>query len=342
MSWPRVAAGPSASARNPWARVRLHIVSGKGGAGKTTVAAALAVALAEGGGRVLLVEVEERQGLAPIFGIEPLSYEEREIAIAPGDGQVLGMSVDPHEALMEYLSLYYKMRRAGKTLERIGAVDFATSVAPGLRDVLLTGKVFEAVRRRSADGTSNEFAYDAVVVDAPPTGRIIDFLGVSTDVAGLAKVGPINRQAEAITTLFRSPRAVVHLVTLLDALAAQETIEAVEALRAGHFPVGAVIINATSPPMLRQEEIVALRDGELDTAAVAKELASAGIYDDAEAEVLMREGADYVARVRTERRNRRTLQRIGRPIVDLPRLKGGVDASAVQELAGVLRDQGMS
>ena len=102
-------------------------------------------------------------------------------------------------------------------------VEFATTVAPGVRDVLLTGKAFEATRRREGQ----QYAYDAVVVDAPPTGRIGRFLNVNAEVAGLAKVGPIRRQADAIMGLLRSPRTAVHLVTLLEEMPVQETQDAV-------------------------------------------------------------------------------------------------------------------
>src|SRR2546429_6699520 len=132
-------------------RCRLHIVTGKGGTGKTTVAAALALALAEGGGRVLLVEVEGRQGIAQLFDTAPLPYEERSIAIAPGGGEVFALAIDPEQALLEYLDMFYKLGRAGKALKRFGAIDFATTVAPGMRDVLLTGKACEAVRRTTTD-----------------------------------------------------------------------------------------------------------------------------------------------------------------------------------------------
>ena len=132
----------------PWDGVRLHVVTGKGGTGKTTVAAALALALAAGGRRTLVVEVEGRQGLARLFDTEPLPYEERRVAVAPDGGDVYALAVDTEAALLEYLEMFYKLGRAGRMLKRIGAVDFATTVAPGLRDVLLTGKVYEAVGRR--------------------------------------------------------------------------------------------------------------------------------------------------------------------------------------------------
>ncbi len=154
--------------------VRLHVVTGKGGTGKSTVAAALALALAGGGRRVLLVEVEGRQGVARLFDTPPLPYEERKVAVAPGGGDVYALAVDPEDALLDYLHMFYKLSPTGvaaRSLRRMGAIEFATTVAPGLRDVLLTGKVYEAVRRKKGGRP----VYDAVVLDAPPTGRITRF-----------------------------------------------------------------------------------------------------------------------------------------------------------------------
>src|SRR5262245_35769400 len=188
-----------------WDGVRLHVVTGKGGTGKTTVAAALALALAAEGRKVLLVEVEGRQGIAQVFDVPPLPYGERKIAVAPGGGDVYALAVDPEEAMLEYLEMFYGLRRMGKMLTKMGVVDFATTIAPGLRDVLVTGKTSEAVRRR-ADGRR---VYDAVVLDAPPTGRIARFLNVTQEIAGLARVGPIKSHADLVRRVVASPETAV-------------------------------------------------------------------------------------------------------------------------------------
>src|SRR5699024_6071119 len=128
---------------------RLHVVSGKGGTGKTTIAAALACALATRGRRVLLCEVEGRHGIAELFGRPALQgAEEPRLVRTPAGGVVHGLAIDAEDALLEYLATFYRLGMAGRALDRFGVIDFATSIAPGLRDVLLTGKVYEAVRRR--------------------------------------------------------------------------------------------------------------------------------------------------------------------------------------------------
>ncbi|HEY3608548.1 MAG TPA: ArsA-related P-loop ATPase, partial [Pseudonocardiaceae bacterium] len=142
-------------------RARLHVVTGKGGTGKTTVAAALAIALASGGRRALLIEVEGRQGIAQLFDSPPLPYAEQRIASAPGGGEVCALAVDAEAALLEYLAMFYNLGFAGRTLKRMGAIEFATTLAPGLRDVLFTGKIKETVGRTDDTGRHR---YDAVVL----------------------------------------------------------------------------------------------------------------------------------------------------------------------------------
>ncbi|MQA93857.1 MAG: AAA family ATPase [Streptosporangiales bacterium] len=320
-----------------WEGVRLHVVTGKGGTGKTTVAAALALALAEGGRRVLLIEVEGRQGIAQIFDRPPLPYGERKVAVAPNGGEVYALAVDPEEALLEYLEMFYNLRRAGKALTKLGVVDFATTVAPGLRDVLLTGKATEAVRRKDKAG----FTYGAVVMDAPPTGRIARFLNVNTEVAGLAKVGPIHNHADTVMRVIRSPEAAVHFVTLLEDMPAQETLDGVQELREAELPVGGVVINMVRPPALPVRRLESIAKGTVDVDELTLGLKAAGL-DNAPvvAEGLAAELVDHAKRVALERRIRRQLAKADRPRYDLPYLSEGMDLAGLYTLADALRDAG--
>lgn len=319
--------------------VRLHVVTGKGGTGKTTVAAALALALASGGQRVLLMEVEGRQGIAQLFDVPPLPYEERRVAVAPDGGDVFALAVDPEDALYEYLEMYYHLGRASKALRKIGAVEFATTVAPGVRDVLLTGKAYEAVRRRH----KSERVYDAVVLDAPPTGRITRFLNVNNEVAGLAKVGPIRRQADSIMELLRSPQTAVHIVTLLEEMPTQETIDGVAELTDAGLPVGAVIINQVRVPALKGAALQAAGKGELDRAELEAGVEAVGLQAHSGlVEALVREASDHAERVRLERAERRRLRATGKPTYELPWQAEGMDLSGLYALAELLRDQAAS
>ncbi len=319
--------------------LRLHVVTGKGGTGKTTVAGALALALASAGQRVLLCEVEDRQGIAQLFDVPPLPYEERSIAVAAKGGEVYALAIDPESALLEYLAMYYRLGRAGKALDRFGVIDFATTIAPGVRDVLLTGKVYEAARRRTKDG---DLIYDAVVLDAPPTGRIARFLNVNTEVAGLAKVGRIRRQADSIMTLLRSRRTAVHLVTLLEEMPVQETQDAIAELTAAELPVGSVIVNLQHRSPLDKAAQAQVADGELGPRDVVKGLATVGVEaSTATATGLLDEARDHLARLDLQERQRAVVDGLGVPVVELPRLTDGVDLGAMYDLAHELRSQGL-
>ncbi|MFY1704792.1 ArsA-related P-loop ATPase [Micromonospora sp. WMMA1923] len=320
----RVSEQPAGQSGAGWPG-RLHVVTGKGGTGKTSVAAALALGLAAGGRRTLLVEVEGRQGIAQLFDTEPLPYAERHLTAAPGGGEVRALAVDAETALLEYLDMFYKLGGAGRALRKLGAIDFATTIAPGLRDVLLTGKVKEATTR--TDGQRP--AYDAVVLDAPPTGRIGRFLNVTAETARLAKVGPIKTQSEGVAALLRSTVTRVHVVTLLEEMPVQETVDSIAELTALGFPVGRVIVNAVRAPLLAGRAVsqAELRRGLLAAGLPAEKEVVARLHDEAREQVVRRELEDSL---------RAELGELGRPLTELPLLPDGVDRAGLETLAAQL------
>src|ERR1700754_2467374 len=255
-------------------KARLHFVTGKGGTGKSTIAAALALTLASGGRKVLLVEVEGRQGIAQLFDVPPLPYKELKIASAEHGGQVNALAIDIEAAFLEYLDMLYNLGIAGRAMRRIGAIEFATTIAPGLRDVLLTGKIKESVIRVGKDRLP---VYDAIVVDAPPTGRIARFLDVTRAVSDLAKGGPVYSQAEGVVKLLHSDQTAIHLVTLLEALPMQETMEAIDELQGLGLPIGSGIANRKIPAYPPPDDLTKAAECDVDADAVRTGLAAAGI-----------------------------------------------------------------
>ncbi|MGA8045009.1 MAG: ArsA-related P-loop ATPase [Dermatophilaceae bacterium] len=331
-----------------FASTRLHIVTGKGGTGKTTVAAALAVALARQGKRVLIAEVEGRQGISQTFNVPPLSgTEEERIFTDRSGGEVYGLSVDAKESLLEYLQMFYKLGRAGSILEKAGAIDFATTIAPGVRDVLLIGKIYEAAGRRTKGRRSGDLVYDAIVLDAPPTGRIVRFLGVNHEVAGVARVGPIKNQAESVHRMVRHHTTAVHLVTLLEEMPVQETTDAIADLRAAELTVGAILVNQVRDPLLTDAELAAI---SADTVAGREEVVEAVRTDLTGAGVkatkvmvrgLFAQAHDLAARVALQAQEDAVLAEQGLPLAHLPTLPGGVENGGLAVLADTLIEEGI-
>jgi anion-transporting ArsA/GET3 family ATPase len=338
-----VATTPSGGSNVGWpsrlSKARLHFVTGKGGTGKSTVAAALALTLASGGRKVLLVEVEGRQGIAQLFDVPPLPYKELKIATAEHGGQVNALAIDIEAAFLEYLDMFYNLGIAGRAMRRIGAIEFATTIAPGLRDVLLTGKIKESVVRVGKDKLP---VYDAIVVDAPPTGRIARFLDVTRAVSDLAKGGPVYSQAEGVVKILHSDQTAIHLVTLLEALPMQETMEAIDELQGLGLPIGSVIVNRNIAAYLEPDDLAKAAEGDVDADAVRSGLAAAGIkLSDGDFAGLLTETIQHATRITARAANAEQLDELKVSRLELPTIADGVDLGSLYELSESLAQQGV-
>jgi anion-transporting ArsA/GET3 family ATPase len=200
-----------------------------------------------------------------------------------------------------------------------------TTLAPGLRDVLLTGKIKESVVRK-ADG---RHVYDAVVLDAPPTGRISRFLDATQEVAKLTKFGPINSQSEGVITLLHGPQTAVHIVTLLEEMPVQETIDAAADLRTLGFRLGAVIVNRARPALVGAGLVTG---DHVDEAQLGRQLEAAGIAG-ANTAALAAEMAEYAQRQRVQDENAGNLDALDLPRIELPDLNPPVELGELKELA---------
>ena len=219
-----------------FAASRLVIVAGKGGVGKTTVTAALARAAALCGLSTLIVEVEGKSGLASVFGREPLSYDEIELA----EG-IKGRTLTPDDALLEYLR-DHGLSRISKRLVSSGALDMVSTAAPGIKDILILGKVKQLERSGAAD---------LIILDAPAAGHAITFLLAARALLDAVRVGPINTQAKEVLELLTDPdRCLVLLVTLPEETPVNELIDTAYHLedRVG-VSLGPVVVNGLYAPV---------------------------------------------------------------------------------------------
>jgi len=226
-------------------QTRLVIVAGKGGVGKTTVAAALARMASRQGLNVLLVEVEGKHGLAAAFGAPPLDYDDRILNLAGVDGQTGGVirarALSPDTALLEYLDSH-GLRKISRRLTRSGTVDVVATAAPGIKDIVLLGKVKQLEQQGGAD---------LIILDAPAAGHAVTLLLSAKTLLDTVSTGPIRDQAEEVLAMLTDPaRSRLMLVTLPEETPVNEVVETAFSLedKVG-IDLGPVVVNGLYPPL---------------------------------------------------------------------------------------------
>ena len=287
------------------------VVSGKGGVGKTTVAAACARVGTRLRRRVLLAEIEGRGGLPRLLGLPPSGFEERRTRF----GYSI-QSITAKDALLEYLWLFFHMKTLSRSLRNAKAVDVATEAIPGFRDVMVAGKLYELTWWRSGTGrNSGRSPYDLVVVDAPPTGQLLPFLESSGAYVELIRAGRPHRQLTQIDRMLREDTRLV-LVAVPEEMSVAETLETVDAVRASRLPDPVIVVNqVTPPPFPKGTRAAAMRLEPPDVVQLLKEAGIEAAQDDAEE--LLRAVGDLDDRVREERRYVGRLAKAA-PVVELP------------------------
>lgn len=242
---------------------RVLIVAGKGGVGKTTVSAALARMGALAGLTTLIVEIEGKSGLGAAFGrSDPLTYDE--VVLSPGGGpdgaaDVRARTLTPDDALLEYLE-DHGMRRVSKRLVQTGALDVVATAVPGIKDILVLGKIKQLERSSPAD---------LIIVDAPAAGHAVTFLTSASGLLDAVRVGPIRTQAQDVVDLLSDPaRCQVLLVTLPEETPVNEVVDTAFKLedRVGVALAG-VVVNGVYPPLAGLSPEAAGEDRALADAA---------------------------------------------------------------------------
>ena len=297
---------------------RLVFVTGKGGVGKTTVAAAIGLAGAESGRRTVIAEVSEQERVTGLFGKPAAGYHETEVA-----DNLSAFSLNPEDAKEEWLRDQLKSGRLAGMLSSSRIFSYLTAAAPGLDELVTLGKIWELaqIERRNKSAS----AFDTCVVDAPASGHGVAMLRAPRTYAEIAKVGPVARHAGFFDQFIRDKRSTaVVAVALAEEMPVNETIELEEKLAAIGVDLAAVVVNAVLP--------------ERYSGAEADELEGVDSKGGPATRVAVAVALGAHARAKEQRSQVARLKRgVDAPVVTLPfLLTPEVDVDGLRELAAEL------
>jgi anion-transporting ArsA/GET3 family ATPase len=296
-------------------------VTGKGGVGKSTVAAALAVAGAQAGRRTILVAVDGGERHARLFGGRGLSADERELE--PG---LWGVEIDPPEALREWFARQLGSQTLSRLVTGSGSFQHLVAAAPGAKELVTLAKAWEIAQLERWDGSRS--AYDLAVIDGPATGHAVGMLQTPRTYAGIARVGSVRRQADRIDEfLADEDRAAIIAVALPEEMPVNETLDLERRLRDDlALPLALGVVNQVRPDRF---------DGA-EAEALARAAGNGDIGDQGRDAVLAALSAHQ--RARGERSQVRRLRaHLDAPVTTLPFVPGaGTDREALGRIAAEL------
>jgi anion-transporting ArsA/GET3 family ATPase len=294
---------------------RLLFVTGKGGVGKTTVAAALGLAAAKAGLRTIVCELDARERLHSLFNVSTRGFEEVELV-----PDLHAIAIDPQHAIEEYLLLQIKVRPVYDMLFKNRVFDYFAAATPGLAELVTIGKVWELAQPDRLKKKS--VPYDLVIVDAPATGHALAMLEAPETFKKIARVGPIHRQAGYIQSFLHDPATTAIIaVATAEEMPVNETLDLRAELKARvGLDIALGVVNELEPEFFIDKEIAELR----------KQAELAPI----EAAILQSERAK-----RQEEQYARLAKELKRPLIDLPFLyEKSIGRAELNELADKLAE----
>ena len=297
---------------------RLVFVTGKGGVGKTTVAAAIGLAGARAGRRTVIAEVSDQERVTGLFGKPAAGYRETEVA-----DNLSAFSLNPDDAKEEWLRDQLKSGRLAGMLNSSRIFSYLTAAAPGLDELVTLGKIWELAqmeRRKKSDRP-----FDTCVVDAPASGHGVAMLRSPRTYADIARVGPVAKHAGFFDQFIRDGRSTAVLaVALAEEMPVNETIELEEKLAGIGVDLAAVIVNAVLPERYSGAEADALERVDSKGGPATREAVAVALGAHARA----KEQRSQVARLK---------RGLDAPVVTLPfLLTPEVDVDGLSELAAEL------